>query len=200
VAAVLTLLLHAGYGWLAMKATGFPESVPEDPSTPPPAPAMELVLVRRASPGVAAPQVSAAPVAEHPVRADAPGLSARFVARPDAPPPAPTEPAPRVTTLDDAWTRAGGEPDAARFRTDPFERRPATLPGGGARRFRMRPPRSPASVLANAATLLGLRPEGYEASPCPRIARNVSALATSLDPADRAALAHELEMQDSFCR
>jgi hypothetical protein len=193
-AAVLALLLHAGLGWVAMQAAPVPSRAP--------APSMALVLVRHvpspeARRGVGVPQADRG---SRPVDGDPPAMSARFVTRRDAPSTPAATPALRVTTLDDAWTRVDGEPGTPRFRPDPFEHRPARLPGGGARRFRMRPPRSPASALAGAATLLGLRPEGYEASPCPRIARNVSALATSLDPADRAALAHELDMQDSFCR
>ncbi|GAB3733372.1 hypothetical protein GCM10028862_15650 [Luteimonas pelagia] len=213
VAVLATALVHAGLAWFALRAGQRPGVLPA--KTPPPA--MALVLVRRVPAGASATLgVEAGPEAMDGVTrrashvvAPASGprapagrpstLTARVVERETAggkDDAAPT----RGTPLDDRWPTRGGVSDGSRFRPDPFERRAPPLPGGGPHRFRMRPPRSPADVVAGAASLLGLRPPGYEDSPCPRIARNVTALATSLDAGDRAALAHELEMQAGLCR
>jgi hypothetical protein len=198
VAAVATVLWHAGIAWLAGHAAR------PAPAAPPPA--MVLAWIREVPtvPAVA-PDQAARRIAAPPAAATR-GLTARFVARPGvAGRTSPAHGVP-VTTLPDAWALAdrtaaiGPGPSPNGFRPDPFEHRATALPGGGAHRFRMRAPRSPADLVTGAATFLGLRPEGYEDSPCPRIARNITALSTSFDAADRAALAHALEMRDALCR
>lgn len=151
---------------------------PAEPVSPPP-----VARAPTRSPAAPIASVSVAPRRTQLVRAPAPathtpesGLSAVEV-------PARSPAAPRRAA------RAPWDEPVA----DAFERRAPALPGQGAQRFRMKPPRSVASTIDSIGAMFGGRGE----DPCARTRDNIGLLGVQGDSAD---LQREVEYERRHCR
>jgi hypothetical protein len=82
------------------------------------------------------------------------------------------------------------------FTQDPLRSRRANLPGGEqADTFRMREPRSPASVMNSIAKAFG-----DPGPPCPRVKARLHGLLSATSDKERKLLEEELRRDQQFCR
>lgn len=197
VAVLVTVLWHGALvGWLST----FRSPMREVRSAAMDAEAIDIVFVPRRE--AAAPPVdraSPAPVRREPTDA-----------RAMQPPQAPTEPqvAPGsmphasaerldIVTGDDRWSPAptAAEPNIVIAPRNPLARvdRDAL---DATPRLRV-PMRSPPSL---ETWLKALAPAGYEANPCPEIARAITGLASDAAPESRALLDHAVDFEARYCR
>lgn len=199
-AGAVAVALHAGLFWLASKAQMPPGRAPADDDdpvliwlSPPPArplpqrepPRAATASIRR-SPIRPAPSPRPAPVAE----ATAAGaLDAIAIERdePQAatiPAPAPVSPPAPASATRAPWDAPSPQPR-------PFASRSPPLPGQGAQRFRMRPPRSVAATVRQIGRMFG----GGGPSDCEETRKNVRDLAVL----GAEAVAQELEEERRNC-
>lgn len=102
-----------------------------------------------------------------------------------------------VVTGDDRWSpsTAATEPRVVIPPRNPLARVDRhALDMAPRMRVRMRPPRSLATWLK------AIAPAGYEADPCPEIARAITGLASDAAPESRALLDHAVDFEARYCR
>jgi len=194
----VVVAVHAGLFWLASKLLMPPQrgaAGDDDPVLvwlrPPPRidavpPWRELRPVPAAQPA----RRRSLPAVRPPVQAPDSGLTAVEIAPPADAAAAPTAPASSATAPPEAAPRAPWDAPAPGGK--PFASRSPPLPGQGAQRFRMRPPRSIAATVEGIGRLFG----GGGPSDCDETRKNIRDLAVL----GAEAVAQEVEEERRNCR
>ena len=185
----VAIACHVGLGWWLLSPA--PQRVAQLPE-----PALQVVWIEPAAPApplsVPPPdQVSRLPAPRPEVRPRAPDpLPLVRDAETTVPQEADLPPAPELLEQGLQWAR--GQHEAPDFVPDPLRsaRAGAVAPG----RFAMRDPLTPEAVLQRIGTLIG--GSDYEASPCPRIRRNLAALGPA---GDSELMREEIRRLQSLC-
>ena len=111
-------------------------------------------------------------------------------------PPAPNAPANASTLLQQGHDSARQQAPTPTLTQDPLRRRRTNLPGGDhPDTFRMREPRSPASVMNYVAKAFG-----DPGPPCPRVQARLHGLLSATSDKERKLLEEELRRDRQFCR